>query len=161
MKKMRWLTYLLWLIGMVSGIAAAGILFYAPDGRMTQPLILPEEGAPRDVQPQIQDHGSFEEYERVFIERDIFETTSSFLGMPGADGMKTAEGLQPFVDLAEKYQVVGILVDQHPQAVLQDKKTKETLFLDAGDQLDGAVIDQIVDGKIILLLNDQKMELGL
>jgi hypothetical protein len=161
MKKLRRLTYILWGTGAVSAVAAAVILVHpikieASDvsGALQDPLnetIQPLPSVERDE--------SFDGYEQVFEKRDVFASLSKFSFDPSGDGGGIPGGMQQFIDLAEKYQVVGILVDQQPQAILQDKKTKDTVFLSVGDRVDGAVIDQIVEGKIILLLNGQAVEL--
>ncbi len=45
--------------------------------------------------------------------------------------------------------LVGIVVDEKPLAVIEDLETKETLFLYSGDHLRDAVVEKITTNKVI------------
>lgn len=145
----------------MSAVAAAVILVYPVKIEAADVSAVPQDPLQQTTQslPPAEEDEPFDGYEQVFAKRDAFALLSKFSFDPSGDGGGVPGGMQQFIDLAEKYQVVGILVDQQPQAILQDKTTKDTVFLSVGDKLDGAVIDQIVEGKIILLLNGQAVEL--
>ena len=62
-------------------------------------------------------------------------------------------------DLQKKLKLVGIVLDEAPQAVVEDQETHETYFLFVGDEIGQARVEEIQEEKVILLLNEEKVEL--
>ncbi len=73
------------------------------------------------------------------------------------------EGKSELIDggsqLEKKFRLVGIVLDGDPEAIVEDLQTRKTLFLHEGDFLKGSKVQQIQEGKIILLVDDQEIEL--
>jgi hypothetical protein len=61
----------------------------------------------------------------------------------------------------EKLEILGILLDDKPQAVIGDKETEKTYFLYEGDTIRGAVVERILKGKIVLKHSGRTFELVL
>ncbi len=55
--------------------------------------------------------------------------------------------------------LVGIVLDQYPTAIVEDQQSKETLFLHIGDQINEAVVEQIKKSKVIFNFHGQRVEL--
>lgn len=96
--------------------------------------------------------GDFSEYENIFRRRSIFETGSTLSPL-------TSDGSPAGFDLSGRYRLVGLIVDDHPQIIVEDQTTNETRFLKPGDSLDGAVLEDIQDGRALFVYNGQRVEL--
>jgi len=53
-----------------------------------------------------------------------------------------------------KYTLIGIVLNEHPVALVESKQTKETIFLSMGDQLDQAVVEEITAEDVLFSLPD-------
>lgn len=100
---------------------------------------------------------SFNEYTQSIAFKDIFKSVY-------VRDQKVEEDQQsksaPAVDLIKDYRLVGILLSQKPQVVIEDLKNKETLFLNKGDRISGAVLDKVEEGKVIFIYNNQSIEMN-
>lgn len=94
-----------------------------------------------------QEERPFSFYEQQFLNRNIFEAPQ-----------KTADEAVK-VSLANKFRVVGIVLGRIPEAVLEDVESKKTLFLHEGDIVEGAEILRIQEGKVVLRLDDEDIEI--
>lgn len=94
----------------------------------------------------------FHVYERKWEQRDLFEMPWERAG--GEDGAieETA------VDLSAQLKVVGIVLDADPKAVVEDVKTKQTFFLSQGDSIAGAVLESILEDKVIFIYHNKTVE---
>ncbi len=63
---------------------------------------------------------------------------------------------QPFV---KSLKLVGVVLDEDPEAIVENPKKKKTLFLRKGDEVQGAIVEKILEGKIIFLYEGRKVEL--
>ena len=59
----------------------------------------------------------------------------------------------------KKLKLVGVVLDKNSEAIVENPAKKETLFFHEGDEFEGAVVEQILEGKIIFLYEGQKIEL--
>lgn len=57
--------------------------------------------------------------------------------------------------------LLGIYLDEKPQAIVEDLKDKKTYFLYEGDFIRGMLVEKILKGKIILRYQNQSLELVL
>jgi hypothetical protein len=55
----------------------------------------------------------------------------------------------------------GVILDETPQAVIEDEGVGKTLFLHEGDVIRGMVVEKILKGKVILKHGDEHLELTL
>lgn len=63
--------------------------------------------------------------------------------------------------LLGNYSLLGIVNDFKPQAIIEDKNSKKTYFLNKGQFINNIKIEDIKDGKVILKSQNQTFELGL
>ena len=93
----------------------------------------------------------WEEYESEIGRRDLFRSLKE------EDASEEAL-TKAAPDFTKTIKLVGIVLDQNPQAVLKDLETNQTLFLHPGQQIQGATLSEISEGKVILTYQDQKIE---
>lgn len=154
MKSVTQTIHFLWFL---SALLVAGIcvVFLIPLEK--EAVELSEEGSPAvhisETDGSDFKRSSFEEYEKIFSDREVFKTMIRF--SPNNE-VKTGGGGQSSADvenvLAKKYKVIGIMIDQNSKAVFEDVNTRETIFLSSGEALDGAIIKEILPGKVILAI---------
>ena len=65
-------------------------------------------------------------------------------------------GDQPLI---KNLNLVGIVIDQKPIAIIEDLQTQETLFLSAGDHIREAVIEEIKKNTVVLKYKGEHIEL--
>jgi len=63
--------------------------------------------------------------------------------------------------LSKDISLIGIISGDNPQAVIEDKKTQKTFYLNKGQFIGEFQVEDIQEGKIILNHNSQKYELYL
>ena len=64
--------------------------------------------------------------------------------------------------LAARLTLMGIVAGQPPQAIIEDSQTKKTYFVTTGQAVsEGAVLEQVLDNRVILDLQGEKIELTL
>ena len=96
---------------------------------------------------------SWDEYRNQIQKRDLFK--ASLEEKKDSQDQNVVNLSQIIKDL----KLVGILLDQRPQAMIKDLKTNQTMFLNQGQQIDGVTVAEILEGKVILNYQDQKTEL--
>ncbi len=90
-------------------------------------------------------------YTQPAQERDLFESP---LFKKASDTQKA-----DFTDLAKNFRLVGIVLDDAAEAVIEDTQNQQTFFLHKGDKIRDAVVEDIQESKVILLIGEQKVEL--
>lgn len=64
--------------------------------------------------------------------------------------------------LASRLNLMGIVSGNPPQAIIEDTQTKKTYFVTAGQPVvEGAVLEQVLDNRVVLDINGEKIELAL
>jgi len=64
--------------------------------------------------------------------------------------------------LASRLTLLGIIAGTPGQAIIEDSQTKKTYFVSPGQAVvDGAVVDQVLDSRVILDFQGEKIELTL
>ena len=63
------------------------------------------------------------------------------------------------MDLSKTLRLVGIVLDAQPKAIIERIAQKETVFLSKGETVEGAVLEDILEDKVILSYQDEKVEL--
>ena len=96
---------------------------------------------------------SWDEYQNQIQKRDLFKAS-----LEEKKNSQAQSGAY-LSELTKDLKLVGILLDQHPQAMIKDLKTNQTMFLNQGQQIDGATVADILEGKVILNYQDQRVEL--
>jgi hypothetical protein len=101
----------------------------------------------------------FSEYAQAFNERDLFLSALQRAQTQAIAAPPEAAVAPPGFDLSQNFRLVGIIVDNDPRAVVEDVRNQRTLFLSYGDNIEGAILKEIRDGKVIFTLNDRQIEL--
>lgn len=92
--------------------------------------------------------------------KDTFESRDVFLApWEKKEDMQNVAGEQ-VPELAGKYKILGIVLDQNPQAIISDIESSQTFFVSVGDEIGGAKVESIQETKVIFLYNGAKVELG-
>ena len=64
--------------------------------------------------------------------------------------------------LATRLTLTGIISSDPPQAIIEDTQTQKTYMVTVGQPLaEGAVLEQVLDNRVILDFDGEKVELGL
>lgn len=64
-------------------------------------------------------------------------------------------------EFTSDYKVAGVLLDKNPMAVIEGVKKKKVFFLSLGESIDGFKIIKVLEDKIILEKQNQRIEIGL
>jgi len=117
-----------------------------------------EDKAPvQDKKPAAQDKAgaSFDEYQKLINAKAIFAP-------PVTDTRKASVPEGPSLnDLTKDLRLVGIMPGDIPQAIIEDKKNNQTLFLKEGETINDIKIKNISTGKVVLARNDETVTLSL
>jgi hypothetical protein len=95
----------------------------------------------------------FEFYAGKIEGRDVFEAPWE---KPALDSQAPAD---PALGLSKRLKVVGILLDEDPKAIIEDLETKQTFFLSPKERMGDIVVDEILEDKVIVIFNEEKVEL--
>lgn len=91
----------------------------------------------------------YEYYEAQFKRRDIFGLASS----------ETADDTAKIAGFNQLLKVVGTVLANPAEAIIEDIQTKETFFLNPGDMLREARVQTISEGEVIFLYNGKTIHL--
>ena len=92
-------------------------------------------------------------YEGVISKRNIFQAPWD------KEKKEVVKKAEEVVSLARMIKLIGVLLDDNPTAIIENIKERKTLFMSIGDQINGAVLDEIHEGKIIFLQNSVRIEI--
>ncbi len=68
----------------------------------------------------------------------------------------------PAKGLASRLSLMGIVSGDPPQAIIEDSETKKTYFVTTGQPIvEGAVLEQVLDNRVVLSLDGERIELSL
>lgn len=93
----------------------------------------------------------FEYYAQVLNQRQLFSNPS---GQENTGPQAVASA-----DITKDIGLVGIIAGDNPQAVIEDKKTHRTYYLNKGQSIGDLQVEDIQEGKIIINYNGQKYEM--
>lgn len=114
------------------------------------PQVTPEKINESKTEPT-QEIKPYEFYLEAAKGRQIFSSAAAQeLGQP-------ASGVG--VDSIKDINLVGIISGENPQAVIEDKKTQKTYYLNKGQLMGEFQVEDIQEGKIILNYKGQRYEL--
>ncbi len=104
-------------------------------------------------QKLLQENKPFALYQTKIEQRDLFHSPW--------DKPKEAvsDAVTANTEFSKQLKLIGVVLDEDPKAIIEDTKTRETVFLSVGESISGAVIEEIKEGKVILRLNEEKVEL--
>ena len=89
----------------------------------------------------------FDHYQEQLTKRDLFER-------PLAQVAANAS-----VDLTKRYKLVGIVLGDVPEAIVEDLTNKTTMFVHEGERLESVQVKTIEEGRIVFLQEGLEIEL--
>ncbi|MBL7156745.1 MAG: hypothetical protein ISS92_01140 [Candidatus Omnitrophica bacterium] len=102
-------------------------------GRVGTDLAPPE----RPVSPHVKDYST---YSRQIKGKNLFS----------APFIKEEESQVPEIDITKRFNLVGIIAGDEPQAIIEDKEAQKTHYLYKGQSFSGVDILEIGGGKVVL-----------
>lgn len=112
---------------------------------------LPEESILEEELASGRDVKSIDAYLKDIGDRQIFNKIALEEPSKQADVVKT--------DAVKDINLLGIISGDNPQAILEDKNTQKTYYLNIGQSIADFVVEDIKDGRVILNYNGAKLEL--
>ncbi|NQT95814.1 MAG: hypothetical protein HQ572_05130 [Candidatus Omnitrophica bacterium] len=100
-------------------------------------------------------NSSFDEYQKLLNEKTIFAPPVT---SKRKEKVKEGPGLR---ELIKEIRLVGIMPGDEPQAIIEDKKSGQTLFLIKGESIGDIQIRDISSGKVVLGYGEETMALSL
>ncbi len=82
-------------------------------------------------------------------------------GPPSKEERKPSQLSKAEEDISSNLTLVGIIAGENPQAIIEDKKTQKTYYLNKKQSFNGFTIDDISDGKVVLEYEGKKIALFL
>ena len=114
------------------------------------PVVAKDSNAGLEAMPNIEQK-PLEEYLQGLGDKQVF-------GSGGSTGViGPASGLS--AELIKDINLVGIIAGDTPQAIIEDKKSQKTYYLNKGQFIGEFQLEDIQEGKIILNFNGQRFEL--
>lgn len=93
------------------------------------------------------------------VSRPLFAPVA--VGVPSSQGSRTSPSASG-KSLAARLTLTGIVAGDPAQAIIEDTETKKTYFVTVGQMVvDGAVLKQVLDNRVVLDLDGEKIELSL
>ena len=120
--------------------------------KINLPLVVDEKVIEPKIEPK-QDKKPFEFYLEGIKNRRVFVSES---GQEAGKPIISAD-----LDLMKDINLVGIISGENPQAVIEDKKTRKTYYVNKGQFINELLVEDIQEGKIIINYKGQRFELYL
>jgi len=98
---------------------------------------------------------SFDDYQKMLNEKTIFAPPAS---RKSKKDVSEGPGLR---ELVKDLTLVGIMPGDEPQAIIEDKKSGQTLFLIKGESIDNIEIKDIASGRVVLGYGEDTITLSL
>ncbi|VAW12082.1 hypothetical protein MNBD_BACTEROID05-1003, partial [hydrothermal vent metagenome] len=97
----------------------------------------------------------FTYYQQRIEKRDIFQSPWEKPKIQRENPVVT----KSFDELNKKIKIVGVVLDQNPQVIVENFKSKETVFLVPGDEIEGATLEEVQESRAIFLYQGKRVEL--
>lgn len=131
----------------LSGLLAYRVFFAAEQARVVPGVLSAPKAGPLVPQDVSADKKPFEYYRAQFAKRDLFERPLDQVAASASS------------DLTKRYKLVGIVLGDAPEAIIEDQAAKRTMFVHPGDRLDSVEVKTIEEGRIMLLQEGLEIEL--
>lgn len=94
-------------------------------------------------------------YSKEIGQKELFKTSI----LQGEEKPTAAAGSSTLADLSANLTLLGIVLDDRAQAIIQDKKTQKSYFLYKGNSIGEIKVEDILESKVILSYQGEKIEL--
>ncbi len=95
----------------------------------------------------------FSVYEQKLSQRDIFESPLQSIRDRNNPSLPEPQ------TFGRTLKLVGIILDEEKEAVIEDLQDRQTYFLKTGDEIHSAVVQDIREGKVTLQYDEEIIEL--
>lgn len=102
-----------------------------------------------DASPRIED---YDVYAKLLKNRELF--SAPFVEKEGP-------APEPEIDISGRFNLVGIIAGDDPQAIIEDKEAKKTHYVYAGQSFVGVTVTEVTEGKVVLEYNGKEIMLVL
>ena len=119
------------------------------DKKLSEKLVVKDQVSKKE------EAGSFDDYQKLLSDKSIFAPAVSRKRQQSA-----TEG-PSLRDLVKELRLVGIMPGEDPQAIIEDKRTGETLFLKRDEMINDIKIEDIGTGRVTLGYNEDTTTLSL
>ena len=116
-----------------------------------------DKGSISGTDYKIKELKPFSYYSEIIGKRQLFKIIASAETKEKSKAAPAAASL----DAIKNYSLLGVISGENPQAILEDKKTKQTLYLQKGQSLGEFKVKDVQDGKIILESGGETAELSI
>lgn len=99
----------------------------------------------------------FSYYSEIIGKRQLFKIIAAAESKEKSKAAPNAASL----DAIKNYSLLGVISGENPQAIIEDKKTKQTIYLQKGQSIGELKVTDVQDGKIILESGGQTAELSI
>jgi len=96
-------------------------------------------------------------YANQFRQRDIFDISQGVADVSAGPRV----GSSDFQQMAKDLRLVGVILDNNPQAIIENKAEGKTYFLHRGEKINDLKIEVITESKAILSYGKERLELSL
>jgi len=96
----------------------------------------------------LQDIPDYTEYSRDIHGKQLFTRVY--------EDDKQKESTEPDIDVTKRFNLVGILVGDEPQAIIEDRETNKTHYVITGQSFNNIKVNEIGDGKVVLSYKDRE-----
>lgn len=144
------------LLVLASGLTLVAVVYLLFWSSSEEPLLVfrPAPEAPVQAKPS-QGPADAGKHDRLFASRNFFREGEQPAGPTTVAPISAAEA----PGLTARYQLVGVLMGEDPQAIIHENGTNASLFLTVGDRLDEFVVKKIAPGRVVLASEDMEVEL--
>jgi len=111
------------------------------NNRLERAVQLSVKEKPKDKETQGLKIKNYEEYEKDMSNRNLFSAGSVEEFTPG-------ESVN--IDMSKKFNLVGVIEGDEPQAIIEDMEMQKTYYLYKGQSFNSAVVKEITKGKVVL-----------
>lgn len=116
-----------------------------------------DEGSTSDLDYKVKELKPFSYYSEIIGKRQLFKIIAAAESKEKSKAAPNAASL----DAIKNYSLLGVIGGENPQAIIEDKKTKQTIYLQKGQSLGELKVRDLQDGKIILESGGETAELSI
>jgi hypothetical protein len=154
----QWLRVAMWVLGILATAEATWLVIrlLIPLPEFSVPPLPAGNGAGTDVEaPAIEDMPSL----AASAAPGVF---ASLAPDPEAAGAQVGTPSATATQLSARLSLMGIVAGNPSQAIIEDSQTQKTYFVSVGQPVvEGAVVEQVLDNRVVLKLGGEKIELSL
>ena len=158
---MHWPRLVAVICAAVLTMEAAWLIVQAvrPIPSLRVPPIPPHFATTAESPPPVPEMPSLAQSARPGLFSSPLDAGSGTTGTPVIPGVSPSQAAKA---LAARLSLMGLVSGNPAQAIIEDGQTKKTYFVTVGQAVvDGAVLDRVLDNRVVLTLDGEQFELNL